>query len=58
MDIFCKAFGLYKQTGTQDKVEVALREIGDWSGEESFKAAFSEMLLKHHLRVLNYLFIY
>ena len=57
IDAFGKAFGLYKETGTQERLEIALKELGDWSSKEIFKAAFSELLLKHHLCVLNFFIV-
>ena len=56
MDAFGKAFGFYKESGTQERVEIALKEVANCSEEKPFKAALSELLLKHHLCVLNYIF--
>jgi|SRR6266702_277618 len=58
VDAFCKAFGIYTETATQETVEIALKELGDFSERTAFKSALSETLLRHRLRMLNYVFSY
>jgi len=53
MDAFGKAFGFYKEGGTQRRVEIALKDLANCSGEKPFKAALSELLLKHRLCVFT-----
>ncbi len=56
IEAFRKAFAMYKETGTQHKVEVALKVLDDSSGEKAFKSALLQILLEHRLRMLDYIF--
>ncbi len=58
IDAFRKAFGIYTETASQEKVEIALKELGDLSERMAFKSALSETHLRHRLRMFNYIFSY
>ncbi len=47
---------MYKETGTQEKVEIALKVLDDSSGETAFESALLQTLLEHRLRMLDYIF--
>jgi len=46
---FCKALESYKETGTKEKVEIALEGLEVGSGQKAFGPALTEILLKHRL---------
>ncbi len=49
---------MYKETGTQDKVESALKVLDDSSGRTVLEFALFQTLLKHRLSMLNYIFLF
>jgi hypothetical protein len=48
IDAFRQAFEIYTEIAMQ-KVEIALKELGDWSESTAFKSALSETLLNNRL---------
>ncbi len=57
IDAFHKAFAMYKETDTQDKVEIALKVMNDSSdGKTAFQSALLQTLLEHRLCMLDYIF--
>ncbi|KAH9053330.1 hypothetical protein EDB87DRAFT_1651758 [Lactarius vividus] len=49
IDAFRKAFGIYTETATQEKVDIALKELGGLSKGSAFTSALSDILLSHRL---------
>jgi hypothetical protein len=57
IDAFRQAFEIYTEIAMQ-KVEIALKELGDWSESTAFKSALSETLLNNRLCMLDCIFSY
>jgi hypothetical protein len=56
---FQEAFKFYIESGTGDKLETALKNIGDFppgqcDTRETFESSLLEIVLQHRLHVLNY----
>ncbi|KAF8810391.1 hypothetical protein BYT27DRAFT_7186615 [Phlegmacium glaucopus] len=56
IDAFHKAFGIYVETAMEEKVEIALKELGDPSEKTAFQSALFKTLVEHCLCMLDYIF--
>ena len=57
VDAFRHAFTMYKETGTQDEVEIALKLLDHSSEQTAFNSALLQTLLRHRLCMLDYIFL-